>query len=153
MLSAIRSRLGIIIGRRPARLQVGAICLRGPEDAPEVLLITSRGTGRWIIPKGWPMPGRSLADAALQEAWEEAGIRGTVGPSEIGRYEYDKAHDEGFSLPCEVHVFVLRVTEVLADFPERAERRRQWFTLGEAAKLVAEPGLRALLRGLVPARS
>ena len=69
---------------------MGALVYRLKNDAVEFLLITSRGTGRWIIPKGWPMPGRTLAQAALREAYEEAGIRGIVETSSIGSYQYYK---------------------------------------------------------------
>jgi len=113
----------------------------------EVLMITSRGTGRWIIPKGWPMPDRTLAQAALQEAWEEAGVR-AAGVAELGRYHYDKAEDRGFAIPVEVRVFLAPVTGLADDYPERDERTRRWFPPAEAASLVAEPELATMLRAL-----
>jgi 8-oxo-dGTP pyrophosphatase MutT (NUDIX family) len=145
MRSVIRS-LRLLFGARPPSMQVGAICLS--RDGRQVLMITSRGTGRWIIPKGWPMEGRSLAGAAAQEAWEEAGVEGRVSSEELGRYSYDKDQDGGFSIPVQVRVFPLYVRRLETDFPESSERRREWFDPAEAAKLVAEPGLAAILRNL-----
>lgn len=145
MKSVIRS-LRLLFGARPPSMQVGAICLS--QDGGQVLMVTSRGTGRWIIPKGWPMEGRSLAGAAAQEAWEEAGVEGRVGPKELGRYSYEKVQDGGFAIPVQVRVFPLYVRRLETDFPESSERRREWFDPKEAAKLVAEPGLAAILRNL-----
>mgnify|MGYP002151616608 CR=1 FL=1 len=121
-----------------SEMQVAALCL---DDATgNVLLITSRGTGRWIVPKGWPMPGRTLAEAAMQEAWEEAGVKGRIVQAEIGRYHYDKEQERGFAVPIEVRVFPLYVDDLDDRFPERGERKRRWFPPHEAAQLVAELG-------------
>lgn len=146
MIHQFRNRLARIIGRRPAEMQVAALCLN--PDTDQVLLITSRGTGRWIVPKGWPMPGRSLAEAAMQEAWEEAGVTGRIGHAEIGRYHYDKEQARGFAIPIEVRVFPLYVDRLKDNFPERDERKRRWFAPDEAARMVAESGLRKILRNL-----
>ncbi|MDO5621251.1 MAG: NUDIX hydrolase [Paracoccus sp. (in: a-proteobacteria)] len=146
MKRSLRDRLGSFLGRPPHAMQVGALCLNRPRDM--VLLITSRGTGRWIIPKGWPMPGHSLAEAAAQEAWEEAGVRGTLSPAEHGRYHYDKKQDSGFSVPIEVAVFAIEVQELATHFPEEHERHRQWFTPEAAAERVDETELKQLLRAL-----
>jgi len=146
MIVQFRERLARLIGRRPPDMQVAALCLN--EATGEVLLVTSRGTGRWIVPKGWPMAGRSLAEAARQEAWEEAGVKGRVGQAEIGRYRYDKHQDRGFAIPVEVRVFPLYVDELEQDFPESQERKRRWFAPAEAARMVAEAGLKQLLRSL-----
>lgn len=149
-MNAIRKSLGMILGQRPPALQVGAIC-RKP-DSSKVLLITSRDTGRWVIPKGWPMEGRSLAHAALQEAWEEAGVRGRVDLAEIGRFRYDKRQDRGFALPVEVALYPVTVQKLDKHFPEEDERKREWFAPEKAATLVDEAGLRVILRGLATAR-
>ena len=146
MIVQFRNRLARLIGRRPAEMQVAALCLN--EKTGEVLLVTSRGTGRWIVPKGWPMAGRSLADAAAQEAWEEAGVRGRISQAEIGRYHYDKEQERGFAVPIEVRVFPLYVDDLDDRFPERGERKRRWFPPHEAAQLVAEAGLKRILQGL-----
>jgi 8-oxo-dGTP pyrophosphatase MutT (NUDIX family) len=129
-------------------VQVGALCWRLRRGRVFVLLVTSRDTGRWIIPKGWQIAGLSLAEAAGREAWEEAGVTGEVGAEPIGCFAYDKAISPDLMVPCEVSVHALRVAEVAHRFPERKERRRKWFSAGKAAAKVAEPDLRALLRRL-----
>ena len=141
----IRRNLGRLMGARRPSLQVAALCLDAATG--RVLLITSRGTGRWIIPKGWPMPGRSLAEAALAEAWEEAGVRARPG-TEIGQYHYDKMQDGGFGIPVVVHVFLTVVDALADDFPEQGSRERRWVDPSRAATMVAEPELAAILRGL-----
>ena len=146
MIASFRERLARLLGRRPPEMQVAALCLR--ETTGEVLLVTSRGTGRWIVPKGWPMPGRTLAEAAMQEAWEEAGVKGRIVQAEIGRYHYDKEQERGFAVPIEVRVFPLYVDDLDDRFPERGERKRRWFPPHEAAQLVAEAGLKRILQGL-----
>lgn len=144
-MKTLRRHMARLLGARPPRLQAGAVC-RDPATG-EVLLITSRDTGRWIIPKGWPMAGRTLAQAALQEAWEEAGVRaGTA--EELGVYHYDKAQDEGFAIPVEVQVFLVPVRALADHWPEQHQRNRRWFPPSTAAGLVAEPELAALLARL-----
>ena len=137
-----------LFGKRPQPLQVAALCTRKQGGKTEVLLITSRGTGRWIIPKGWPMKGRSLAGAAAQEAWEEAGVRGKTSPKALGIYHYDKVLDNGVATPVEVVVFRLKVESVEKRYPEVQQRKRDWFAPVKAATLVDEEGLRRILRDL-----
>jgi 8-oxo-dGTP pyrophosphatase MutT (NUDIX family) len=131
-------------------LQNAALCWRMHHGRVEVLLITSRDTGRWVLPKGWPMPGRTGAEAAGLEAWEEAGVTGAVAAATVGAYVYDKVLAGGRSLRCSVDVYPLRVTSLARRFPERKERRRKWFDLARAARKVAEPDLRALLLAFRP---
>lgn len=150
MMHMFRERLGRILGRKPASLQVAALCFE-PTNG-NVLLITSRGTGRWITPKGWPMEGRSLGEAAQQEAWEEAGVQGVLHDDPIGAYHYDKQQDRGFAVPVDVRVFRIDVTGLAKDFPERDQRERRWFAPAEAATLVAESGLRKILLQLAATR-
>ena len=135
--------------RRPKRLQVAALCYRTTRTGKEVLLVTSRGTGRWILPKGWPMRGKSDAQAAVQEAWEEAGVKpANVGEDPIGRYGYDKVLDDGLPLPVETLVYPVEVDQLLKSYPESSQRRRKWVSPNQAAELVAEPELQSLLRVL-----
>ncbi|MDF1802967.1 NUDIX hydrolase [Thalassovita sp.] len=134
---------------RPRLLQVAALCLRGSGDDLRVLMITSRGTGRWIIPKGWPIDGISSHEAAQTEAWEEAGVKkGKVDPVPIGSYTYDKIMDSGAPAPVEAQVYVIRVQKLVDEYPEVSERKRKWMRPSRAAELVAEPGLKAILRDL-----
>lgn len=144
MMDHFRDKLGRLLGRRPAALQVAALCMNLSRG--RVLLVTSRGTGRWILPKGWPMSGRTLGEAALQEAWEEAGVIGHVMNRDIGSYHYNKKQDRGFAVPVLVSVFGIEVSELRADFPEARQRKRGWFTPAEAAELVEETELKTLLR-------
>ncbi len=131
------------------RQQVGALPIRWIGDELRVLLVTSRETQRWIIPKGWRMRGRSNAEAAAQEAFEEAGVRGRVGPKPIGRYVYAKRRPGGIE-DCKITTYLLEVSEELEVFPEMAERGRAWFTLSEAEACADDEGLREILRGLEP---
>jgi 8-oxo-dGTP pyrophosphatase MutT (NUDIX family) len=111
----------------------------------EVLLVTSRETRRWIIPKGWPIKKLKPVTAAKREAYEEAGIRGEGGPL-IGAFRYVKRMEFGPDRPCQVDVFPLRVTEELDEWPEMTERERRWFGPEAAAEAVAEPDLKTLIR-------
>jgi 8-oxo-dGTP pyrophosphatase MutT (NUDIX family) len=138
------------VGAGNARMQYGALCWRLGLDGVEVLLITSRDTGRWVIPKGWPMPGLSPEAAAAQEAWEEAGVDGQINPRCIGRFGYQKCLSVTASVPCAVAVYGMRVAALAKSFPEAKERQRQWFSLREAAGLVAEPELSLIIAGFIP---
>ena len=131
-----------------AKLQYGALCWRQGADGVEVLLITSRDTGRWVIPKGWPIPGLSPEAAAAQEAWEESGAQGVMNPLCVGRFGYQKCLSVNASVPCAVAVYAMRVEGLAKSYPELKERRRKWFTAERAARKVAEPELRALLLSL-----
>ena len=133
--------------RRPKRLQMAALCHRGSGANKKYLLITSRDTGRWIIPKGWPIRGLKSNETALREAWEEAGVQECdIEESPAGAFGYDKHLDDGYDAPVEAHVFVLRVSKLSDAYPEAHERTRKWVTPSEAANLVQEPGLKAILQ-------
>ena len=126
-------------------LQVAALPIRRDTDGTcRVLLVTSRETQRWIIPKGWPQPRQEDHAAAAQEALEDAGVLGTANAESIGSYEYQKRRRRG-AVAVRVTVYLLAVTEELADWPERQQRERAWFTPAEAADKVDEPELRDLL--------
>ncbi|PJJ98806.1 NUDIX hydrolase [Lysobacteraceae bacterium NML75-0749] len=144
----LRRLLLDLLGVRPERLQVAALCLRAHEDRREVLLITSKRQGRWILPKGWPMAGSDLPGSAQQEAWEEAGARGRVHPQPLGRYHYDSVLVEDFAQPVEVVVFQMDEVELADDYPEVGQRERRWWPLQQAAAQVDEPELAQILRSL-----
>ncbi len=144
-----RDELLLPLLKRPRRLQVAALCVRTKPRGPEVLLITSRGTKRWILPKGWPEKGHDAAGTALLEAWEEAGVkRATVSPEPIGRYTSTKNNDSGLVEPCDMLVFRLDVHEMTSNFPEQGERQLNWVSPEKAAEMVSEPELKAILRAL-----
>jgi 8-oxo-dGTP pyrophosphatase MutT (NUDIX family) len=136
---------------QPPRLQVGALCWRRTPKGIRILLITSRDTGRWVIPKGWPMRHRSEAEAAAREAWEEAGLRGEVLDRSIGVYTYRKVLAPGRAIPCAVRVYPLEVREMLKQYPETGQRRAKWFAPDKAARRVLEPELKGLIRDFEPA--
>lgn len=134
-----------------ARTQYGALCWRHGGEGVEVLLITSRDTGRWVIPKGWPIETLTPEASAAREAWEEAGVEGAADPRCLGLYGYDKGIGvERLPLPCRVAVYPLQVETLATRFPEHKQRRRKWFSPEKAARKVAEPELQALLAGFVP---
>jgi 8-oxo-dGTP pyrophosphatase MutT (NUDIX family) len=127
--------------------QYGVIPVRRSADGGlEVLLITSRETRRWVVPRGNPIPGKSPAESAAQEAFEEAGIVGTVEPEAIGRYSYEKRRRSGAAVPAMVHLFLMPVAEERDEWPEKGERERRWFAGEEAAAMVHEDELARLIR-------
>ena len=126
------------------RAQVAALPVRHTIGEPEVLLITSRDTGRWIIPKGWPMKGRKDHRAAAREALEEAGVTGSICKEPLGAYLYKKQFTDRIEA-CRVMVYVLEVREERDAWREGRQRQRQWFTPDVAAANVSEPCLAAMI--------
>lgn len=136
-------------GKRDVRTQFGALPFRIKNGKVQVLLITSRGTGRWIIPKGWPMHGATPAGAAATEAYEEAGVEGLPYHTVVGFYSYAKTH-ENEKLPIVVAVFPIKVRKLLNDWPEVGQRKRKWMSQKKAAKLLTEPELRQIVKHFDP---
>lgn len=133
---------------KEARRQIAAMPLRWNDGEVEVLMVTSRETKRWIVPKGWAMKDRKPWEAAAIEALEEAGVTGRISDEAFGTYSYQKKLDDGRHVLCRVRVYPMTVVEQRDSWKEKAERRRAWFRVGKAAKLVDEPELGALLRSL-----
>jgi 8-oxo-dGTP pyrophosphatase MutT (NUDIX family) len=132
--------------RRPTRVQVAALCFRDDPEGKSILLITSRDSGRWIIPKGWPINGKNGPESALEEAWEEAGVvKADIDATPIGQYEYLKRLDAGMQTKVRTQVYRAKVKELADDYPEAAERDRRWVSPSVAAGMVAEPQLRDIL--------
>ncbi|MFT3967044.1 MAG: DUF47 family protein [Sphingobium sp.] len=116
-------------------------------DAPvQILLVTSRESRRWVIPKGNLKTGLAPHVAAAQEAEEEAGVCGPICPTPLGSYRYRKRKGNGASLMFDVDVYPLAVTRELGEWKEDKERERRWFSLAEAANAVEEEDLRYLIR-------
>ncbi|WPY95850.1 NUDIX hydrolase [Limimaricola variabilis] len=136
--------------QRMGRTQFAALPWRVAGDSIEICLITSRGRGRWILPKGWPMDGATPAEAAAAEAREEAGLVGQPEDRCLGIWSYVKGSGRS-GRPHFAMVFPVRVTQVLADWPERGERRRKWFTREAAAAKLSAPELRQMVLGFDPA--
>ena len=134
-----------LFGGEPARLQVAALPWRRTGDDIEVMLITSRAAGRWVLPKGWPEAGEELCAAAAREAHEEAGLIGAVSSSMAGRYSYVKS-DAVDGMRCEVMVYPLEVGALAGKWKEKGQRRRKWFSSAKASERVAEAELGDLIR-------
>ena len=129
--------------------QIAALPLRKTKGKEfEVLMVTSRDTGRWVMPKGWEMDGKKPWSAAEIEALEEAGALGYISKKSIGTYEYGKVLDDGDVLPCRVTIYPMVVDKLKRRWKERKERKRRWFSLKAAAKRVHEPDLAELLLSL-----
>lgn len=133
--------------QRPPRQQYAALCYRARKkqsDQLEVLVMTSRDTGRWVIPKGWPMEGKKAHAVAEREAYEEAGVKGKVAKEPLGSFHYRKTLSNGVKVPVLVQVHALEVEEMLKTFPEKGSRRYEWVSCEEAATRVNEPELKVL---------
>jgi 8-oxo-dGTP pyrophosphatase MutT (NUDIX family) len=135
----------------PATEQFGALCYREKKGKIEILLITSRGTGRWIVPKGWAVKEQTPAGSATVEAFEEAGVEGRAKPVCAGFYNYDKLLDDGNAVPVRVALYPLRVRKLRRKYPEADQRKRRWFSRKRAAELVDEVELKSILRQFDPA--
>jgi len=129
---------------KPGR-QFAALPMKEEGDETLVLLVTSRDTGRWVLPKGWAEKRLSGGQLAAKEAFEEAGIEGEVIGGSVGSYTYAKGLPGGKFRECLVEVFPMRVSRLLDKWPEAKQRRREWFTFGQAALLVEEAELVKML--------
>ena len=132
--------------------QFAALPFAQREGERMVMLVTSRETGRWVLPKGWAEKRLTGPELAAKEALEEAGIIGKVAAERIGSYSYLKLMPKRQAVTCDVDVFLMRVDQLLDDWPERGQRQREWFTLGGAAMVVDEAELVILLLRLDAAR-
>lgn len=130
--------------------QVAALPWRHGEAGVEVMMITSRETRRWVIPKGGRMVGKTDPQAAAQEAYEEAGIQGEILVNVVGHFRYDKRLKSGAVQACVVAVYPLEVLIQLGAWPEDQQRQRRWMSQAEAADSVHEPDLADLIRQFRP---
>ena len=112
-----------------------------PRRGSRTCIITSSNGKRWVIPKGLIEPGQTAGETALQEAWEEAGLAGALQPEPVGSYLYEK-----YGNTYHVIVFVMEVTEIAPDWPERGIRQRNWVSPTELVERIEEPGLLEVLR-------
>ncbi|MEL6518605.1 MAG: NUDIX domain-containing protein [Pseudomonadota bacterium] len=132
----------------PAR-QIAALPIKiNVDGAIKVLMVTSRTTRRWVMPKGWTMDGKKPWKAAEIEALEEAGAVGFIGSDLLGTYTYDKTLEDGTTMPVVVELYPMMVERLRKRWKERRDRTRRWFSLTGAAKRVDEPELQAILRQL-----
>ncbi|WP_323770664.1 NUDIX hydrolase [Antarctobacter sp.] len=138
-----------MIGAEDPAQQIAALPVRRDKKGKlRVLMVTSRDTGRWVMPKGWLMDGKKPWRAAEIEAMEEAGAVGYISNTAIGTYHYVKQLDDGKNLRCRVTVYPMMVEHLKRRWKERKERTRHWFSPKKAAKLVDETELTALLTEL-----
>lgn len=137
--------------KRDVRTQFGALCWRVRKGKLQFCLITTRRTGRWVIPKGWPVDNETPARSAEIEALEEAGVSGRIDDHSMGIFTYLKELD-GDDLPCVVAVFSLRVRVTAKVWKEKDQRSRRWVTRKTAARMVQEPELARIILGFDPKR-
>ena len=131
------------------RLQYGALPYRVSHGSrAEFMLVTSRETRRWVIPKGWPKKGKSPHRLAAREAFEEAGVTGAIGRRSVGSFSYEKRLKNGGLIECEVRVFPLEVKRQSKQGPEMQERKIKWLSASKAAEKVKEPMLGKIIRRL-----
>jgi 8-oxo-dGTP pyrophosphatase MutT (NUDIX family) len=137
------------VGDQASKTQYAALPYRlGDAGELEILLVTTRESRRWVIPKGWPMKKRAPWRAAEREALEEAGVEGVIAKTHLGGYHYVKRGPNGEAWPCEVIVFPLEVRHERASWREEDQRARGWFTVAHAMELVEEPDLKLLIGSL-----
>jgi 8-oxo-dGTP pyrophosphatase MutT (NUDIX family) len=136
-----------IIDRSPPLTQLAALCWRSTAATGREILLVTSSTGRWILPKGWPIDGKPAVHTALVEAWEEAGVKKARAIRRpVGSYMATKITADGDELPCLHKVYAVEVRKTVDDFPESARRERRWVSLPQAAELVQEEGLKEILR-------
>jgi 8-oxo-dGTP pyrophosphatase MutT (NUDIX family) len=129
----------------PLPVQFGAVPFRRDPDGLRVLLVTSRETRRWILPKGWPIKNLKPHECAEREALEEAGVIGRVGKKPLGEYTYFKQLNAHFVL-CAVRLYPLEVQRQAETWKEKGQRDLTWFTPEQAAQRVEEPELAKILK-------
>ena len=153
MTAPMIKQLPLSLGKAPksdVRTQFAALCWRVKNDKLQFLLVTSRGSKRWILPKGWPMDGKTPHEVAAIEAWEEAGVDGRTDPRPLGLFSFNKIMDEDEDFPCVAMVYAIKVKSVSNKFPEAGQRKRKWVGRKKAAAMVGEPELARILRDFDP---
>jgi 8-oxo-dGTP pyrophosphatase MutT (NUDIX family) len=131
---------------KPLRLQIAALCFRTSETGPEVLLVSTRGTGRWILPKGWPEKDKPAFETAVIEAYEEAGVVGKADMKSIGSFRSFKGLPNGLKMRTKVVVFKIQFEKQHENFPEIGQRKCVWVPLAKALDMLDELSLRRFLR-------
>lgn len=142
--SWLRSVSGLFV--KPARLQIAALCFRPGDNEPEILLVSTRDTGRLILPKGWPEKNRPAFETASTEAYEEAGVIGKADPRPMGSFRSYKGLSNGLKIRTKVLVFRIAFEKQLSKFPELGQRECIWLPFSEALEAVDEAALKRFLR-------
>ncbi|HWL71832.1 MAG TPA: NUDIX hydrolase [Geminicoccus sp.] len=130
------------------RIQYGAVPVAVHDGELMIMLVTSRGAGRWIIPKGRPEKGVAPHKLAAREAFEEAGLLGQIDRRPLGRYRDLKRRADGNAIEYEIEVFRLDVLRELSEWPEKGQRERRWYSLDEAVARAEPDGLANILADL-----
>ncbi|MEQ1670846.1 MAG: NUDIX hydrolase [Hyphomicrobium sp.] len=120
---------------------------KSQDGGVEVLLVTSRETGRWVIPKGWTSKRLTDRKAAAREALQEAGVTGKIASKPLGGYRYRKIEGDSSQL-LDVTVYLLRVKSEKKRWPEQSQRQRAWFPVKVAARRVREARLQSMIRAV-----
>ena len=123
--------------------QAGVLAWLPGTDPVQFCIVTSRRTGRWILPKGNVDPGMSSREAAEQEALEEAGLVGTAAPEPIAIFRAPKIRPP-LIWTIEIAYYPMRIDEVLDDWIEADLRGRRFVTLTAARELLWQPEVIAL---------
>ena len=129
--------------------QIGALCVKGKKTRTRVLMITTRDSGRWIIPKGWPIEGLQSHQVAEREAWEEAGVTGSADEKPMGYFTYLKGMGDGRRIPSVVALHRLVVESAEKRFPEKGQRLLEWLSPAAAAERVENQELKSLILSLL----
>jgi 8-oxo-dGTP pyrophosphatase MutT (NUDIX family) len=127
--------------------QFGALPYRMRDNDLEILLITTRKKRRWSVPKGWPIKDSTPRQTAAIEAYEEAGVRGTVGKTKVGRFSKRRVKNKQ-SVICDVRIFPMEVRQRQANWPEKQQRNRIWVAPRKAVRMVRKAGIRRAIRNL-----
>ena len=125
--------------------QIGALCFKIEEKKLKILLVKSRRSKRWVIPKGWKLATMNSRMSVAVEAWEEAGVQGKVSKRPVGFYHYRKSDKNASFFSCEVKVYSLNVLKLKKKFPEMSERKSKWFSCKDASMMVDEPELKKII--------
>ena len=136
--------------KRESRSQFAALPFRVVDDRVQIMLVTSRRTKRWILPKGWPEDGMTPGECAAKEAWEEAGATGKAYDICLGVFSFEKFVEDAPDLPVIGLVYPLKVKKTKSNYPEAKERRRKWFTPKKAAAAVHSAELKRILKTFDP---
>lgn len=124
--------------------QAGALTYQVRDGHLWFLLVQSKTLKRWIFPKGNVEPGLSPSESAYFEAFEEAGVLGTIESRSLGSYSYRKQPERGGEL-CRVRLYPMAVTQVLAFYPEKSIRQREWMQVEQALDVIDEQKLKSIL--------
>lgn len=131
------------------RTQFAVLPYRVAKKGPRVCLVSSRGSGRWIVPKGWPMSEATPIEAAAAEAWEEAGLEGPIHPQPVGVFSYRKMLEDN-AFPVLAVVYAMKVVVTHKTYPEVHQRSRKWVSPKKASGLLSDPELARIVRDFDP---